>query len=230
MRALASFLDAWDEEPPRPDGRPEAALALLSAAERADPRTPARLWHRFLDATRRPCFLRSLPTRADRYRWAETAFAAVRASRYTLATMLGQRVLEHPGRALFRESPLPGAPLWSYAAVSRRLERVAALFLRVRRGKPRVAILTWNGLDGAGADLACLVHGIPVAPLNPETDPDALGWILDRLKVNLVVAETDDLRARAERAPGAPPHVAFVLDPAGPVRGAAEARLAEALA
>ena len=154
----------------------------------------------------------------------------MRASRYTLAAMLGQRVSEHPGRALFVESPSPGAPAWSYEAVSRRLERTAAALLRARRGRPRVAILSANGLDGACVDLACLVHGIPVAPLNPDTDREALGWILDRLRVNVVVAGTDELAERATRAPGAPPHVAFVLDPGALVRGATEARLAEALA
>ena len=157
------------------------------------------------------------------------AFAGVRASRYTLATMLAQRLREHPGRTLFQESPLPGAPLWSYEATARRLEQTAAVFLRAQRGRPRVAILSSNGLDSACADLACLVHGIPVTPLNPETDPEALGFILDRLRVNVVVAETDELRARAERAPGAPRHASFLLDPAAPLRGAAQARLAEAL-
>ena len=137
---------------------------------------------------------------------------------------------EHPGRALFRESPAPGAPLWSYEATARRLERTAAVFLRAQRGRARVAILSSNGLDAACADLACLVHGIPVTPLNPETDPEALGFILERLRVNVVVAETDELRTRAERAPGAPRHTSFVLDAAAPVRGAAQARLAEALA
>ena len=137
---------------------------------------------------------------------------------------------EHPGRTLFQESPLPGAPLWSYEAIARRLERTAAVFLRAQRGRPRVAILSSNGLDAACADLACLVHGIPVTPLNPETDPETLGFVLDRLRVNVVVAETDELRARAERAPGAPRHALFVLDPAAPLRGTAQARLAEALA
>ena len=149
MRALAALLDAWDRCGEPATRRSEAALALLSAAENADPRTPAALWHRFLDTTRRPRYLTSLPARADRHRWAEAAFAAVRASRYTLATMLGQRVREHPGRALFQESPSPGAPLWSYEAVSQRLERTAAVLLRARRGRPRVAILSANGLDGA---------------------------------------------------------------------------------
>ena len=144
--------------------------------------------------------------------------------------MLAQRVREHPGRTLFQESPLPGAPLWSYEAIARRLERTAAVFLRAQRGRPRVAILSSNGLDGACADLACLVHGIPVTPLNPETDPEALGFILDRLRVNVVVAETDELRARAERAPGRRGTRRFVLDPTAPLRGAAQARLAEALA
>jgi long-subunit acyl-CoA synthetase (AMP-forming) len=230
MRSLASMLDAWEDPAREPDGRSAAAAALLSAAEAAAGRAPAALWHRFLDATRRPGFLRSLPTRADRHRWAGVAIAGVRASRYTLATMLHQRVREHPHRPLFQESPSSAAALWSYEAVSTRLERTAAVLLRARKGHPRVALLSANGLDAACADLACLVHGIPVAPLNPETEPDALGFVLDRLRVNVVVAETDDLRARAERAPGAPPHLSFVLDPAAPVRGAAEAGLAEALA
>ncbi|RPJ72946.1 MAG: long-chain fatty acid--CoA ligase, partial [Acidobacteria bacterium] len=227
---MLDALEAWEHHAGEPDRPSAAALDLLAAAEGAGASVPATLWHRFLDATRRPRFLQSLPTRADRYRWAEAAFAGIRASHYTLATVLAQRVREHPGRALFQEPPSPAAVLWSYEAVSARLERMAAVFLRSRRGRPRVAILTANRLDGACADLACLVHGIPVAPLNPEMDPDALGWILGRLQANVVVAETDDLRARAERAPGAPPHVTFVLDPCAPVRGAAEAGLAEAVA
>ena len=170
--------------------------------------------------------------RATRHRWAEAAFAAIRASRYTLATMLAQRVREHPGRTLFQESPLPGAPLLELRGRSRggssgRPPPSSA----PQRGQPRVAILSSNGLDAACADLACLVHGIPVTPLNPETDPETLGFILDRLRVNVVVAETDELRARAERAPGAPAaRLASCSTPPAPLRGTAQARLAEALA
>jgi long-chain acyl-CoA synthetase len=228
---LGRLLEEWEEhaEAPRGEGLSAKALAVLGAAESAGPGTPLPLWHRFLDTTRRPPFLQALPGRAERHRWAAVAFAGVRASHYTLATLLAQRVREHPGRTLFQESPLPGAPLWSYEATARRLEQTAAVFLRAQRGRPRVAILSSNGLDGACADLACLVHGIPVTPLNPETDPEALGFILDRLRVNVVVAETDELRARAERAPGAPRHASFLLDSTAPLRGAAQARLAEAL-
>ena len=85
--------------------------------------------------------------------------------------MLAQRVAEHPGRTLFVESPEAGAPRWSYEAVARRLERTAAALLRASRGRPRVAILSANSIDAACADLACLVHGIPVSPLNPDTEP-----------------------------------------------------------
>jgi non-ribosomal peptide synthetase component F len=197
MRALRDLLDEWDERAALPDagGRTREALRLLAAGESAGAGTPAPLWHRFLDTTRRPRFLQSLPCRTDRHRWADAAFEAVRTSRYGLATMLAQRVREHPGRTLFQESPLPGALRWSYEAIARRLERTAAVFLRAQRGRPRVAILCSNGLDGACADLACLVHGIPVTPLNPETDAEALGFVLERLRVNVVVAETEELRA-----------------------------------
>jgi len=41
MRALTALLDAWDGHAERAEGRAGAALALLSAAESADPRYAA---------------------------------------------------------------------------------------------------------------------------------------------------------------------------------------------
>ena len=118
-RALRDLLDEWDERAasPEAEGLTAGALRLLAAAESAEAGMPAPLWHRFLDTTRRPRFLQSLPGRADRHRWADAAVEAIRASRYSLATMLAQRVREHPGRTLFQElSKLGGPPGWVLAA------------------------------------------------------------------------------------------------------------------
>jgi long-subunit acyl-CoA synthetase (AMP-forming) len=229
---LQSRLDAWERhlasgEPP--GARAALALALLEAAEAAAagrPR-PAASWHRFLDLTRRPAFLVALGTHEARRRWAEVAFAAIRTSRYTLATLLAQRVAEHPERPLFQESPDAGSPCWSYEAVASRLARTAAALLRGARRPPRVLILSPNSVEAACADLACLVHGIPVTPLNPETDRDGLVFVLERLRFGLVLVHGDAERTRVERALGAARPRLLQLDPSAPLRGAAEASLAQ---
>jgi long-chain acyl-CoA synthetase len=234
MSRLEARLDDWVA--PAASGAPPTGLepvarALLEEAERrlSDGRVPAALWHRFLDATRRPAYLQALGAPDARFRWAEVAFAAISTSRYSLGVMLAQRAAEHPERPLFVESPEEGAPRWSYQAVVHRLERTAAALLRASRGRPRVAILSANSVDAACADLACLVHGIPVSPINPDTEPDGLGFILDRLKFSVAVVEGEEQRARLERAGLRGAHV-LLLDPRAPLRGAADARLAEAAA
>ncbi|HEY4914429.1 MAG TPA: hypothetical protein VIJ91_11000, partial [Candidatus Dormibacteraeota bacterium] len=90
------MLPAGGEAP----SEPGAALALVSAAERALAAgiVPAETWHRYLDRTRRREFLLALPDVAARTRWAETTFGAIRASGYSLATLLSQRVAAHPDR------------------------------------------------------------------------------------------------------------------------------------
>jgi hypothetical protein len=147
-------IEAWEERREAgapPETRRTEARSLLEAAQASlrSPEVDPRLWHRFLDSTRRPSFLRALGGRESRHQWAEVAFAAIRASRYTLATLMAQRVEEHPARTLFVESPEAGAPVWSYEAVARRLAQTAAVLLRAPRGRPRVLILSKNGIDSA---------------------------------------------------------------------------------
>jgi long-chain acyl-CoA synthetase len=232
MRALESRLDAWRRsEGAAPEAARAGAAALVEAAEAAlrEPATPAELWHRFLDETRRTRYLEALGSREARHRWAEAAFGAIRASGYTLERMLEQRVAEHPARVLFRDSPDPGAAEWSYEAVARRIARTAAVVLRAQR-RPHVLVLSPNSLDAACVDLACLVHGIPVTPLNPETDLDGLGYVLESMRFNVAVVAGEDERQRLERAGLDPRTRVFVLDPQAPLRGANDVRLAEAVA
>ncbi len=229
--SLQSRLDVWQGR--LASGEPPPALAALAqgVVEAADASTTGRLpsavWHRFLDLTRRPPFLLALGTPEARRRWAEVTFAAIRASRYSIATLLAQRAAEHPERTLFQESPAAGAPSWSYEAVARRLPRTAAALLRGQRGRPRVLLLSPNSVEAACADLACLARGIPVTPLNPETDLDGLAYVLDRLRPGLVLVHADEERVRVERAAGRTRPRLLQLDPTAPVRGAVEASLAQ---
>ena len=107
-----------------PRGRPGAGRALAPL-----PRRDA--------AAARSC---RRSARADaRHRWAEAAFAAIRASRYTLGDDARAARARAPRRA--RSSGVArrrARPRWSYEAVARRLERTAAVLLRAQRGRPRV--------------------------------------------------------------------------------------------
>ncbi len=143
--------------------------------------------------------------------------------------MLAQRVAEHPARVA-----LPGVARPRRRRVELRGDRAAA---RADRGRPpsraapaAVLVLSPNSLDAACADLACLVHGIPVTPLNPDTDLDGLGYVLESMRFNVAVVAGEEQRQRLERAGLDPRTRVFVLDPQSPLRGANDARLAEAVA
>ncbi len=179
---------------------PGAALAVVSAAERAlaAGNVPAESWHAYLDRTRRREFLLALPDAAARTRWAETTFGAIRASGYSLATLLSQRVAAHPDRVFLQASSRPETPCWTYAQTERRLRGIAAALASLSKGPPRVAILAENSLDSACCDLACLVHGIFVAPLAPHLQLSELTSLIPRLGANLILVDTADQLAKVE--------------------------------
>ena len=183
---------------PLPSG---PAWALLLAAERGldAAGVAASAWHRYLDLTRRREFLQALPDGLARERWAETAFGAIRASDYTVATLLAQRAASHPDRVFLQSSPGPDAPRWTYAQVARRLRSTAAALASIVPEGPRVAIAAENSLDGACCDLACLVHGLFVAPVAPHLSAADLGGLLDRAAANIVVVDTAEQLEKVEK-------------------------------
>ncbi len=193
LKAALEIAGAWSAE-----SAAEVVLRAEKAAapEPADP-ADADVWRQYLDLTGRAGFLQYLPDRAGRYRWAETAFGAIRSSGYTLADLLAQRVRRHPDRLLFRWADA-GAPEWTYGAVDRRLRMLAGLFLISAPDEPRVAILADNCVESACCDLACLVEGIFVTPLSVHFDGPTLSWIFDQLGINIVVTDTDERRDRLE--------------------------------
>ena len=225
---LDTAFSRWESAPSS-----ERAVELLGAAESAlaSGALPPALAHRWLDATRRREHLLSLPGREERHLWAEAAVCAVGASGYGLPEMLAQRVVAHPGRTLFAASPAPGAPRWSYAHVARRADAVAAALLSLE-AEPRVAIVSENGVDSACLDLACLLHGLLVAPLSPHLSPGELAGAFDALSVNLAVAASEEtlrrLREAARRV--ARPFRVVLLDEAAELAGDGDVVLGEALA
>lgn len=172
------------------------AQSLLAAAEDLLTRAPdaseagRAAWHEFLLRTGTPDFLERLDAPA-RHRWADAAIAAIRRADYTLETMLAQRVAAHPDRVLFSDRREGATPDWSYAQVAWYARSIAGVFLEAGPA-PRVALFADNGIDVACADLACLLHGILVAPLNVHLEADTLAWILDRLHLDVVLTDTEE--------------------------------------
>src|SRR5664280_3841211 len=143
----------------------------------------------------------------------------IRASGYSLATLLSQRVAAHPDRVFLQASPRPEAPCWTYAQTERRLRGIAAALASLSEGPPRVAIVAENSLDSACCDLACLVHGIFVAPLAPHLQVSELTSLLQGLGANLVLVDTADQLAKVEAV------AARLSSPVRPVLLDAAARL-----
>jgi len=164
------------------------ALAVLDEASilATGPFDEPSWWHTWLDETRLPDFLESLPDDESRHRWCDLAVTAIRGSGYSLETILSQRVERHPDHALFRLAGETSGQEWSYATVQRRCRAFAAALAGLSE-QPRVALITPNCVDGALLDLGCLLHGFLITPVAPNTDADTLSWILDRLDINILV-------------------------------------------
>jgi long-chain acyl-CoA synthetase len=213
----------------------ELARAILDDAERLAREPSAageEVWRLFLDTTASSRFVSALGDPRPRARWAEVTFAAVRAARYTLERMLEARV-RACGERVFLAEARGGARGWTFALVRERARASAAALLRQPRASgapPRVALLGANSLELACADLACLLHGLFVAPIDPHAGVENLAWIFERLGVDTVIADAgavgalEAVRARAGSRPFVVAHLApdarpgvggdFVLDEA----------------
>ncbi|MEZ4387580.1 MAG: AMP-binding protein [Candidatus Krumholzibacteriia bacterium] len=196
---LERLLDLWAAaQAPDPDLAPRLAAAAM--ATRASGRGEPALWRRFLETTGASAFLISLPDHQAREAWADLVFWALRRADFGLASLLDWRVRTRGGVVFLHDLSAPDEPTLTYAQAARRMRKVAAHFLGpTPRSRPRpvVGLLVANTLDGAVCDLACLLHDIPVAPLNIQEDTATLTWICDRLQVADLVVDGPDRLQRA---------------------------------
>ncbi|HSN50753.1 MAG TPA: AMP-binding protein, partial [Bacteroidales bacterium] len=197
MTLIKSLLDQWEEGTGGEETRADQALHILAEAEtfigKHKPDCFQReFWHRFLNVTRKPAFLKALPSDADRNSWAELVFRIIRLTNYTLKEMLVQRVEEHPKKILFKDMTTPVPVEWTYEQILRHIREIAAVFIKEGGENPRVAIFSDNCLEGACSDLACLSYGIFVTPLNTHFSVEILVSIFDTLKITVAVADSKE--------------------------------------
>lgn len=152
---------------------------------------PAESLRAYLDITRNPLFLSGLQSREDRYRWADSCFAAIKQVNYNFKSLLDARVSSHPERTLFKTIENSEETAYSYARVYNTAKLMAALFYRLSDGPPVVGIYSENTLESATADIACLAYDILVSPLNVHFDRETLHHIHKRLGMNIFVTDSD---------------------------------------
>ncbi len=171
----------------------EKALELLSSVESILQKDlhsyDVNFLRTFLDVTRKTEFLKSLPNRQSRYRWADITFDIIRKINFNLLDLFEQRVNAHPDKPLFKTINGDKIYNFSYRWVERRTKQIASLFYSIET-EPHVAIFADNSLDSACCDIACLMFDILDTPLNVHFNADNLSDIFKRLKINIAV--TDD--------------------------------------
>jgi len=220
---LDRLLDSWPKEGKsrRPPAE-SAAPALLELAERgfARGKGPSRETGReFLRLTSNPEFLRELGRPELLERWAEAAFAAIRATGYGLGDMFEDRVRETPERAFIQDMSVSPPRIWTYAAAKRHIRETAGALYALADAEglePRLAIYAENHAEGAAADLACLFYDILDTPINPHFNLENIVGVCDALAVNMVLAndrERIGLLKEARRRTAKPFRI-LVTDPA----------------
>ncbi len=158
------------------------------------------LWHECLRCTAAHNFIKSLGDFKSRTRWAEACFDAIRLSGYSLRHMMEQRAGDAPDRILF-EDLTPGAQeRWSYRAVARQAQEIAAtIYATASPAEPRVAIFCDNCVAGASCDLACLFYDILDVPLNAHFNAEILRSLMNRLRINVVVTDSEERMQRLQK-------------------------------
>ncbi|MGE5402447.1 MAG: GNAT family N-acetyltransferase [Ignavibacteriales bacterium] len=187
-------LEKWQTNKTETDST--SACRVLSLAEtilNSGPglQTDAELWHRYLDTTRHSVFLRSLSGRSERYRWADTAFNAVRISNYNLKTLFEQRVQAHPDRVLFMVTEDNKITDFSYKWVYKRTRQIAAVLHELQAEPPRVAIFSENSIESACCDIACMMYDIFDSPLNIHFGTETLSDIFSQIDINVVITDSE---------------------------------------
>jgi len=179
---------------------PLRAREILEAAESAvsSGRLPAAASAKeYLNLTSSRTFLQALGEPDLLNRWAETVFAFIRLTGYSLLDLFESRIREQPHKILFQDMSASTPVQWTYEQVGRRVRELAGSFYAMGQedgAEPRVAIYAENNVECASADLACLLYDILDTPINPHFNIDNLVEIFDALNITIALTDRPDRR------------------------------------
>ncbi len=194
---LRNRLDEWKLSNLSNGQESALALKILETAEKVvktiyEKKIQKEIWYDFLFVTRKPAYLLALGERNLLLRWSEVVFKAIQVVEFSLLNLLEQRVGEHPKHILFQDMSTSIQANWSYEQVLRHLKEIATVFHLTAPEKPHVAIYCENSVEGACCDLACLCFDIFDTPLNTHFNKETLQFIIEDLKINIIVTDTKE--------------------------------------
>ncbi len=195
-----------------PEHNRAALRAALEHASSASLPGDATYWRGFLSWSAHPDVLETLDT-AQRHSWAALCARLLRLLPYTLGDLFADRAEEGASRT-FLEAPSEQRRI-GYAEAWLRARHMAAA-LRAVRPDARVLLLCANSIESALIDLACLTHGILVAPLSTHSSAEEVAWVMRRLGITIAIGDSVErvtvLRNAAAEQQPAPVVLATRLD------------------
>ncbi len=199
----------------QPQDLPEVAglvETLVGRAQQASSREAARrALFTLLDAVRRRFFTEAL-TPAEVDPWTRLLTQAIDRADYTFGDVLRSREETDPRAPALRVLGADACEI-TVADLARRTRAIARGLMAMLRdeGKPRVAILSENGLEAALCDLACLSNGILSFPLPANAIPEHVAYMLRHSGAQLLLASDEEQLAKVLPALGSLPDLRQVV-------------------
>jgi len=188
MINLEKYLNDWITTQ-----NPNSCVDILKSAEKLIEKyneLDKALWFNFLNSTYKPQFLQALENEENRIKWANLVFKILQKTNYNFRDMLEARVKEHPKRILFQDMSSSIPSKWTYEQIFRHVKEVATVFYNSVKEEPRVAIFSQNHIESAVSDLACLTFNIFDTPLNIHFNEETVKYIIELLKINIIIVDT----------------------------------------
>ena len=193
---LKQLLSEWQQSSPKSGSGKHLSrqiMGLTSELIKSNSHTDLNksFWIDWLNITSKTQFLSSLK-KEDLNNWAQLAFILIQHTQFSFRDLMELRVREHPRKLLFREISGSTSSQWSYEHIHQHIQEIATLFYSLHSEAPRIAIWSENNVEAACCDLACLCYGILVTPLNIHLDPPTIQYIIEELKINIIVTDTQN--------------------------------------
>lgn len=187
-------------------------LAQLSNDEHPARTNLIQLAHGFLDIFRLSEFLLKLQ---ENPRWADLVLDMIRASRFSLASLMQQRVRDYENKTLFRVLHGQQVNDYTWRQVEDRVQIYRKALISLARDESgvlgKVAFLTENSLTMAELDLACLSAGIINIMIPANSVTQHIAYILNQTEARIAIVSDEKQLAKIKAVKLDCPHLKNVV-------------------